>query len=129
MIAFLTLVYIAAIVVVFKVLKVKPAPWPIALLAVVGVLMIGTVAVLWTIAAPVSTNAVVTRYVLQIVPYSKGRVVSIPAKPNVPLKKGDVLYKIDPTPYQITVDQVSAQLQGAKSNILQLRTSTNLPPR
>ncbi len=126
MIAFLTLIYIAAIVVIFKVLKVKPTPWPIAIMVVVGVLMIGTVTVLWTIAAPVSTKAVVTRYVVQIVPYSKGQVISIPCKPNVPLKKGDVLYKIDPTPYQLAVDQVSSQLQGAKSNILQLEAGVRV---
>ncbi|MDA8745430.1 efflux RND transporter periplasmic adaptor subunit [Rubripirellula amarantea] len=126
MIAFLTLIYIAAIVIIFKVLKVKPTPWPIAIMVVVGVLMIGTVTVLWTIAAPISTKAVVTRYVVQIVPYSKGQVISIPAKPNVPLKKGDVLYKIDPTPYQLTVDQVKSQLQGAKSNILQLEAGVRV---
>ncbi len=79
--------------------------------------MLATVVVLWTLAAPISPKAVVSRYVLQIVPYSKGQVISIPAKPNQPLKKGDVLYEIDPAPYQYAVDQVSAQLEAAKSNV------------
>lgn len=118
MIAFMTILYVAAIVVIFKVMKVKPAPWPIALTIVAGVLMIGIITVLWTISAPVSTRAVVSRYVIEIVPYVKGRVTSIPAKPNVPLKKGDVLYQIDPAPYQYTVNQVQSQLQAAKSNVI-----------
>jgi multidrug resistance efflux pump len=63
---------------------------------------------------------VVSRYVVQLVPYVKGQVISIPAKPNVPLKKGDVLYEIDPTPYQYAVSQVEAQLAAAKSNVSQL---------
>jgi multidrug resistance efflux pump len=119
MIAFMTIIYVAAILVVFKVLKVPPRPWPIAIFVVAGVLMIGTIVVLWTLAAPISTRAVVNRYVVQIVPYVKGQVTSIPAKPNVPLKKGDVLYTIDPTPYQYALSQIEAQIQAAKSNVLQ----------
>ncbi len=96
MIAFMTIIYTAAIVLVFKVLKVRPRPWPIAIFATAGVLMLGTVVVLWTQAAPISTRAVVSRYVVQLVPYVKGQVTSIPSKPNEPLKKGDVLFEIDP---------------------------------
>ncbi len=110
MIAFLTIIYIVVVVLIFKVFKVKPRPWPIALMVVVGVVGLGAIIVLWTIAAPMSGRTVVTRYVVQIVPYVKGQVISIPAQPNVPLKKGDVLYKVDPAPYQYTVDQVTAQL-------------------
>ncbi|QDU88006.1 Inner membrane protein YibH [Pirellulimonas nuda] len=121
MIAFLTIIYTAVVVVVFRVLKVKPTPWPVALTITSGVLMLGTIVVLWTIAAPISTKAVVSRYVVPIVPYVKGQVVSIPALPNTPLHKGDVLYKVDPTPYQYAVDQAEAQLRSVKSNIVQLQ--------
>jgi membrane fusion protein, multidrug efflux system len=126
MIAFLTIIYIAAVVVIFKVLKVKPRPWPIALMAVVGVVMLGAIVVLWTVAAPISMKSVVTRYVIQIVPYVKGQVVSIPAQPNVPLKKGDVLYQVDPAPYQYTVDQLTAQLAASRNNVLQLEASVRV---
>lgn len=125
MIAFMTIIYVAAIVLVFKVLKVKPRPWPIAIFVVIGILMITAVTVLWTLAAPMSTRAVVSRYVVQLVPYVKRQVISIPAKPNVPLKKGDVLYEIDPAPYQYTVDQIKAQLQASKSNIVQLTAAVD----
>jgi multidrug resistance efflux pump len=39
----------------------------------------------------------------------------------VPLKRGDLLLEIDPTPYQNTVDQVQAQLKAAKANVDQAK--------
>ena len=120
MIAFLLIIYVTFVVLIFKVFKVPPRPWPIALMVTLGVVMLGTVVVLWMLAAPISSKAVVTRYAVQLVPYVKGQVIAIPAKPNVPLKKGDILYEIDPAPYQFTYDQVSGQLAAAKSNVAQL---------
>ncbi|MEZ6070606.1 MAG: efflux RND transporter periplasmic adaptor subunit [Pirellulales bacterium] len=120
MIAFLTILYIALVVLIFRVLKVKPRPWPIAGMATLGVLLILGVVIFWTIAAPITSRAVVSRYVVQLVPYVKGQVIEIPARPNVPLKKGDVLYRIDPAPYQYVVRQVEAELQAANSNVDQL---------
>ncbi len=119
MITFLTILYAVIVVVVFKVFKVPPRPWPIAITVSVGIVMLGGIVILWTIAAPMSSRVVVTRYVIQIVPYVKGQVISIPAKPNMPLKKGDILYQVDTAPYQYTVDQLVAQLAAAKDNVLQ----------
>jgi multidrug resistance efflux pump len=124
MIAFLTIVYIAIIVLVFRVLKVKPRPWPIALFVVAGLILIGGVVVLWTLAAPLSRRVVVTRYVVQIVSLVKGKVLTIDAKPNVPLRKGkDVLFQIDPAPYQYDLEQARAQLSAAKANIQELEAT------
>jgi multidrug resistance efflux pump len=126
MIAFMTIIYVALIVLVFKVFKVKPRPWPIAAFVVAGVLLIGITVVVWTLAAPISQRAVVSRYVVQLVPYVKGQVVSIPARPNTPLKKGDVLYEIDPEPYRFALNQVDSELQAASSNVLQLEAAVRV---
>jgi multidrug resistance efflux pump len=126
MIAFMTIIYVAVVVVIFKVFKVPPRPWPIAITVSAGLLMLGTILVLWTIAAPISPRAVVSRYVVQLVPYVKGQVISIPARPNVPLKKGDVLYEIDPAPYQYAVSQVAAQWSAAKNNVIQLEAGVRV---
>jgi multidrug resistance efflux pump len=123
MIAVLTILYVGLVAVVFKVFKVKPRPVPIALMVTLGVVLLGGVVVLWTLAAPISKRTVVTRYVVQIVPWVKGQVKSVPAQPNVVLKKGAVLFQIDPAPYQYTVNQLEAQLSAAKSNVLQLDAS------
>ena len=126
MIAFITILYVAAIVMVFKVFKVRPRPWPIALFAVVGVLLIGGIVVFWTLAAPISERAVVTRYVVQVVPWVKGKVLNIPARPNVPLKKGSVLFQIDPAPFQDAVNQAEGQWKLAKSNVEELHAAVNV---
>jgi len=126
MIALMTILYVALIWLVFSIFKVRPRPWPIAAFAALGVLLIGGIVVLWLLAAPLSHRAVVTRFVVQIVPYVKGQVTSIPAQPNAPLAKGDVLYKIDPAPYQHQVDQLTAQLQAAKSGVLQAEAAVRM---
>jgi multidrug resistance efflux pump len=40
--------------------------------------------------------------------------VAIPVKPNVPVKANDVLFQIDPAPFQYKVTQLQASLAGAK---------------
>ena len=127
MISFITILYVVAVALVFKVYKVKPRPWPIALFATAGVLLIGGIVTLWTLAAPLSEQAVVSRYVVQIVPWIKGKVLSIPAKPNVPLKKeSGILFQIDPQPYQDAVSQAQGQLNFAQSNVKELQATVKL---
>jgi len=58
-----------------------------------------------------SGPAVVVRNSVQIIPDVAGEVIEVPVQPNVPLKTGDVLFRIDPVPFQAAVDQYSAQLQ------------------
>jgi multidrug resistance efflux pump len=40
-----------------------------------------------------------------------------------PLKEGDVLFRIDPKPYQYVVDQKKAALAEAEQNVKQLKAS------
>jgi multidrug resistance efflux pump len=50
-------------------------------------------------------------------------VVDVPVESNVPLKEGDVLFRIDPTPYQYVVDQKNALLVEAETNVKQLKAA------
>src|SRR5262249_36429047 len=115
MIAFLCIVYTAVVVVLFKLKVLKPRPFPIAWVAVAGVLMIGGVVVAWTLCSPMSSRVVTTQYVVQLVSYVKGQVLKVHAKANQPVKKGDLLLEIDPEPFQYTVNQMEAQLAAAKN--------------
>jgi membrane fusion protein (multidrug efflux system) len=119
MIAFLIIVYVALVLVLFKVMHIKPTAYLVASMIVVGVLMIGGVVVVWTQAAPITEKMVTSQYVVQLVPYVKGQVKTIYAQANQPLKKGDPLLEIDPAPYQYTVSQVEAQLAASKANVKQ----------
>jgi RND family efflux transporter MFP subunit len=70
--------------------------------------------------------AVVVRAAVSIVPNVPGQVAEVTVVPNKPIKKGDVLFRIDPTQYQAKVDQLSAQLKLAE---LRLEQYTQLEAR
>ena len=54
---------------------------------------------------PYTKNGRIYFAVTPILPGVKGRVIEVPVAPNKPLKEGDVLFKVDPKPYQYVVDQ------------------------
>jgi hypothetical protein len=56
-IAFLVIVYCAVVLVLFKVLHLKPRPYLIACMILAGILMIGGVVVAWTLSAPLIASA------------------------------------------------------------------------
>src|SRR5262249_1847280 len=58
---------------------------------------------LLNVGAPSSSDVRVLKYVINIVPQVRGRVMEVPVEPNRLVKKGDVLFKIDPTPYELQV--------------------------
>jgi multidrug resistance efflux pump len=72
---------------------------------------------------PFTTDARLYFYTTPIVPEVKGRVVDVPVKPNVAVKQGDVLFKIDSDPYRYIVDQKKAALAEAEQNVKQLKAS------
>ena len=119
MIAFLIIVYVAIILVLFKVLRIKPTAYLIASMILAGVFMIGGVVVVWTQSAPITDKMVTSQYVVQLVPYVKGQVKTIYAQTLQPMKKGELLLEIDPAPYQYSVSQVEAQLVASKANVKQ----------
>ena len=111
MIAVLLIIYTAIVLVLFKLKLVKPRPYPIALIVVAGVFIVGGVVVAWALSAPISPKLVTSQYVVQLVPYVKGQVKAVHAQANQPMKKGDLLLEIDPAPYQYTVDQLQLRAQ------------------
>src|SRR4029078_12462114 len=59
---------------------------------------------------PVSHDGRMYAPVVQIVPEVRGVVIDVPVEANKPLKKGDVLCRIEPRPFQIEVDRLRASL-------------------
>lgn len=115
MIAFLTLCYCGVLWLIF--FKLKLLPWNRnSQLAAAG---IGIVAILVLVLAmnlfqPYSQDVRVYQRVVQIVPRVTGRVIEVPIRANEPLKANDVLFRIDPEPYQYTVDRLTADLKLKK---------------
>jgi len=72
--------------------------------------------------APSSADVRVFKYTVPIVSQVRGRVIEVPVEEgNRLVKKDDVLFRVDPTPYQLTVNSLMAQLVGAKGGGEQLR--------
>jgi RND family efflux transporter MFP subunit len=71
-------------------------------------------------------SALVLRNSVAIVPDVAGEVIDVPVTANVPLKAGDVLFRIDPTPYRSQVEALEAQL---KFQDLRLSQMTQLQER
>jgi len=73
------------------------------------------------IVAPSSHDVRVFKYVINIVPQVRGRVIEVPVEPNRLVKKGDVLFKIDPTPYELQIKTLEATLATAEGNTQKTR--------
>jgi multidrug resistance efflux pump len=61
-----------------------------------------------------SGRVTVAGRVVEVTPNVTGQIVAILVKPNVPVKMGDVLFQIDPAPFQYKVTQLQASLAAAK---------------
>lgn len=70
--------------------------------------------------APYSKSAFVQTYVVPIAPEWGGRVAEVYARPNVPIKKGDPLFQMDPTEKQSKVALHTAQLAAADTHVAEL---------
>jgi multidrug resistance efflux pump len=103
--------------------KFKWLPWNIVSQVIVITLPIfGLTALILflNIFAPSSHDVRVINYVVPVVPRVTGRVTEVPVEPNRPIKKGDVLFKIDPVPFELAVN-------GAEANLVMLRPSWSRP--
>ncbi|MGE3149033.1 MAG: biotin/lipoyl-binding protein, partial [Pseudorhodoplanes sp.] len=65
-------------------------------------------------------SALVVRHSVAIVPNVAGEVTEVPVAPNTPLKAGDVLFTIDPAPYQAQADAIAAQLKLQQQRLAQM---------
>lgn len=119
MIVFLMLAYVA---VLFALVKAKVIRWnlwwkvsPVVWTAFLFIALF--IPMQWGApSGPVNTY----QFVVEIVPNVSGEVVEVPVRPFVPLKAGDVLFRIDPEPYQLEVDRLTSLLEQTKSDVEQL---------
>ena len=57
---------------------------------------------------------------VSIVPNVAGEVIDVPVEGNNPLKAGDVLFRIDPAPYEAQVNAIKAQLKLSATRLAQM---------
>jgi multidrug resistance efflux pump len=95
--------------------KFKWLPWNITTQVItitIPVIAIAMLILFLNIVAPSSSDVRVINYVVQIVPRVAGRIIEVPVEPDRPVKKGAVLFRIDPILYQADVDALDAQRES-----------------
>ncbi len=86
-------------------IKFKLLPWTTPFkvaVAIIPVVALGTMLLLLNVFAPTSTDVRVVKYIVPIVSGVRGRVIDVPVQNNQQVKKGDVLFRIDPVPMRTT---------------------------
>src|SRR5438045_3803437 len=95
-------------------IKKKWLPWNTATqvtVVIIPVVGLAALILLLNIFAPSSSDLRVYKYTVPIVSQVRGRVLEVPVEEgNRLVHKGDVLFRIDPTPYQLDVTNLEAQL-------------------
>src|SRR5205085_6911971 len=95
--------------------KFKLLPWNITSQVIVVTIPIFALTVLilfMNIVCPSSSDVRAQNYVMPIVPRVSGQVTEVPIEPNRPIKKGEVLFKIDPVPFEAAMKAAESTLRG-----------------
>jgi multidrug resistance efflux pump len=103
--------------------KFKLLPWnkvSQVTVVVIPIVALTALILMLNIYAPSSSDVRVIKYVVQVVPQVRGRVVEVPVEPNSQVKKGEVLFRIDPTPFELQVRTLEAQLAATEGSVQEL---------
>src|ERR1044071_5009105 len=101
-------------------IKFKWLPWNfVSQVIVITIPIIGLTALilLLNIVAPSSHDVRVVNYVVAVNPRISGLVVDVPIEPNRPVKKGDLLFKLDPRPYEIEIQGAEASKRALEGQL------------
>jgi multidrug resistance efflux pump len=115
------LLIIYSIFVWFIFIKKKWLPWNITsqvIVVTIPIIALTIIILFMNIVAPSSHDVRAMNYTIPIVPRVSGQVTEVPIEPNRPIKKGDVLFKIDPVPYQAAVKAAEATLESNRVKLV-----------
>jgi multidrug resistance efflux pump len=101
--------------------KFKWLPWNIVsqvITITIPVIGLTLTILLLNIVAPSTSDVRVVNYVVQVIPQVSGRVTEVPVQANRPVKKGDLLFKIDPAPFEDAVKTAEAKTLEAKARLI-----------
>src|SRR5215212_8110626 len=101
--------------------KFKLLPWNIisqVIVITIPILGLTALILLLNSVAPSSHDVRVVNYYVQVIPQVTGRVIEVPVEANRPVKKGDVLFKIDPAPFVDVVNQLQGKVAELKAKLI-----------
>ncbi len=100
----------------------------LALMLTVPLLVIFGGTLYWqSLQGHVSTdNAYVQQDKVSVSAQVGGRIIEVLARENLAVKAGDLLFRIDPEPFQLQIAQADASIAGAQANVAALSSSSAL---
>ena len=96
----LILTYAGVCIVIFKVFNIPLNKWSVPTAVLGGIVLIGALIFTMNYNHPYSEISRQYFVTTPIVPDVTGRVIEVPVLGNTKLKQGDVLFKVDPIPYE-----------------------------
>ena len=121
----LILIYVAVAVGIFKLFKIPVNGFTLLTAALGGIGLIGALLLGMNYNHPFTSEARFYFATTPIIPAVSGTVVEVPVKPNTPLKKGEVLFRLDPVPFENAVKAKEALLADAQQVTGQLQAAAN----
>ncbi|MGR5057161.1 HlyD family secretion protein [Vibrio rotiferianus] len=119
----LVLTYAALCIAIFKIFNIPLNKWTVPTAVLGGVVLVGTLILLMNYNHPFTQIGNQVFSATPVVSGVRGRVIEVPVQPNQPLQKGDVLFRIDPIPFQAEVDKLRAKVKEASQGALGLESS------
>ena len=107
--------------------KFKWLPWNfVSQVIVVTIPIVGLTLLILVlnIAAPSSADVRVVNYVTAVNSRIQGMVVDVPITPNQHIKKGQVLFRLDPRPIEIEILSAKAEIEALEAQLLSAGAST-----
>ena len=89
----------------------------VSLIALGGVLVTGVLVSRRIDQRPRTDDAYLQAYIVHMAPDVSGRIVELDVRDNQKVQKGQVLFRIDPDPYKLRVDQARATVRGLEATL------------
>lgn len=119
----LTLTYIAFCIAIFKIFRIPLNKWTVPTAVLGGVVLLGTIFLSMNYYQPFTQMGGQIYSTTPMVSNIRARVVSVEVEPNKLVHQGDILVRLDDTPFKAAVVQQKAALAAAKQNVLVLEAN------
>ncbi|WP_432455657.1 MULTISPECIES: HlyD family secretion protein [unclassified Agarivorans] len=116
----LILTYAGLCIAIFKIFRIPLTKWTVPTAVLGGIFIVGVLIVLMNYNHPYTANARQIYTSVPIMPLVRGKVIEVPVEVNQPIQAGEILFKLDPTPFQAIVEQRQAELASAQQLVPQL---------
>lgn len=91
--------------------------WP--LMALVITAIVALILVIWQLqTSPQTNDAYVYADTIDVVPEVSGQIITLPVEDNQRVKKGALLFRIDPRPYQAMLEDAQSRLDALDAQIM-----------